>query len=148
MNLTELLVKPEGDLDALFRNSQAGPIPEGNAAGEAIWTTGTVLTRLFARFVHDFAWQGKVFSRHPDGTTTLVNKLGPEGDRSVMAQVYYTESWLDGKKCVVLDYSKSTWWARKIRDEIRLVDPSNRLYLGIVFWGRKRLIDFALHFPA
>lgn len=148
MNLTELLVKPEADLDALFRNSQAGPIPEGNAAGEAIWTTGTVLTRLFARFVHDFAWQGKVFSRGPDGATTLLNKLGPEGDRAVMAKVYYTESWLDGKKCVVLDYSHSTWWARKIRDEIRLVDPSNRLYLGIVFWGRTRLIDFALHFPA
>ena len=65
-----------------------------------------------------------------------------------MAKVYYTESWLDGKKCVVLDYSQSTFWARKIRDEIRLVDPANRLYLGVVFWSKTRLIDFALHFPA
>src|SRR5271165_2343386 len=79
MNLNELLGKPESELDALFRSSQAGPVPDGNAAGEAIWTTGTFITRLFARFVHDFAWQGKVFTRQPDGTTTLLNKLGPEG---------------------------------------------------------------------
>ncbi len=148
MNLNELLGKSEGELDGLFRSNQAGPIPEGNAAGEAIWTTGTFITRLFARFVHDLAWQGKVFSRHPDGTTTLLNKLGPDGTRAVMAKVYFTESWFDGKQCIVLDYSKSTFWARPIRDEIRMVDPANRLYLGIVFWGKKRLIDFALHFPA
>jgi hypothetical protein len=148
MNLNELLGKSESALDDLFRSSEAGPIPEGNAAGEAIWTTGTFLTRTFARFVHDFAWQGKVFSLHSDGTTTLLNKLGPDGTRAVMAKVYYTESWLDGKKCVVLDYSQSTFWARPIRDEIRLVDPSSRLYLGIVYWRKTRLIDFALHFPA
>ncbi|HXQ81348.1 MAG TPA: hypothetical protein VN775_08555 [Opitutaceae bacterium] len=148
MNLNELLGKSESELDALFRNSQAGPIPDGNAAGEAIWTTGTFLTRLFARFVHDFAWQGKVFTRQPDGTTTLLNKLGVDGTRAVMAKVYFTDSWLDGKKCIVLDYSHSTFWARKIRDEIRLVDPANRLYLGVVFWSKTRLIDFALHFPA
>jgi hypothetical protein len=47
----------------------------------------------------------------------------------------------------VLDYSK-TALARKIRDEIRLVDPVNRIYLGIVWWGKKRTIDFALKFPA
>ena len=61
--------------------------------------------------------------------------------------MYYTESWVDGKKCIVLDYSK-TALARKIRDEIRLVDPVNRIYLGIVWWGKKRTIDFALKFPA
>jgi hypothetical protein len=147
MQLNDLLGKSEGELDALFRSSPSGPIPEGNSAGEAIWTTGTFLTRLFARFVHDFAWQGKVFTKDPDGTTTLKNKLGPDGQRAVMAKVYDTVSWIDGKPCIVLDYSSSTFWARPIRDEIRLVDPANRLYLGVVFWRKKRLIDFALHFP-
>ena len=145
MQLNDLLGKSGSERDALFRSSEAGPIPEGNASGEAI---GPLLTRLFARFVHDVAWQGKVFSRHPDGTTTLVNKLGPEGDKDVKADVYYTESWLDGKKCIILDYRHSTRWARKIRDEIRLADPATRLYLGVVFWGKTRLIDFALQFPA
>ncbi len=148
MNLSELLGKSKSDLDTLFLASPAGPIPEGNSAGEAIWSTGSFFTRLFARFVHDFAWQGKVFSKQPDGTTTLLNKLGPDGQRAVEAKVYYTDSWLDQKQCIVLDYSQSTFWARPIRDEIRLVDPANRLYLGVVFWHKTRLVDFALHFPA
>ncbi len=27
------------------------------------------------------------------------------------------------------------------------LDPASRLYLGVVFWGKARLIDFALQFP-
>ena len=41
----------------------------------------------------------------------------------------------------------SSLLARKIRDEIRLVDRNNRLYLGKVWWGKTRLVDFALKFP-
>jgi hypothetical protein len=37
--------------------------------------------------------------------------------------------------------------ARKIRDEIRLIDPANKIYLGKVWWGETRLVDFALKFP-
>jgi hypothetical protein len=148
MQLNDLLGKSQSDLDAMFGASQTGPIPEGNSEGDAIVLAGSFWARLIARFVHDFAWQGKVFTRNPDGATTLLNKLGPDGTRAVMAQVYYTESWFDGKKSIVLDYSKSALLARKIRDEIRLVDPQNRIYLGIVWWGQTRLIDFALKFPA
>ncbi|HEY1763392.1 MAG TPA: hypothetical protein VGF85_00620, partial [Opitutaceae bacterium] len=128
-SLNDLLGKSKADLDALFLAAPAGPIPEGNAQGEAvIWSTSGFFSRLFAHFVDDFAWQGKVFSRHPDGTTTLLNKLGPDGQRAVEAKVYATQSWLDGKPCIVLDYSQSTAWARPIRDEIRLVDPEHHLY--------------------
>src|SRR6185295_14649556 len=38
--------------------------------------------------------------------------------------------------------SKTSLVARKVRDEIREVSPG--LYLGKVYWGKKRLIDFAL----
>jgi hypothetical protein len=147
MQLNDLLGKSRNELDAMFGTNLAGPIPEGNSEGDAIALAGSFWNRLIAHFVHDLAWQGKVFTRNPDGTTTLLNKLGPDGARAIMAQVYYTESWVDGKKCIVLDYSK-TALARKIRDEIRLVDPVNRIYLGIVWWGKKRTIDFALKFPA
>ena len=147
MKLNDLLGKSQIELDAMFGASQPGPIPEGNSQGDAIALAGTFWTRMIARFVHDTAWQGKVFTRNADGTTTLVNKLGPDGAEAIMAKVYYTESWFDSKPCIVLDYSKSMLLARKIRDEIRLVDPASRIYLGIVWWGKTRLIDFALKFP-
>lgn len=147
-SLNDLLGKSKADLDVIFQAAPAGPVPQGNAQGEAvIWGTSGFFSRLFAHFVDDFAWQGKVFTKHPDGTTTLLNKLGPDGKRDVEASVYPTESWLDGKPCIVLDYSHSTAWARPIRDEIRLVDPEHHIYLGIVYWHKTRLVDFALQFP-
>ena len=62
------------------------------------------------------------------------------------AKVYKDTSWFDQKECIVLDYSRTSFVARKIRDEIREVAPG--LYLGIVFWGRAKLINFAVSFPA
>ena len=50
------------------------------------------------------------------------------------------------KECIVLDYSETSLLAHWIRDEIREVAP--RTYLGKVYLGKKRLIDFALEFPA
>ena len=50
------------------------------------------------------------------------------------------------KECIVLDYSEtSLLLAHWIRDEIRAVGPG--VYLGKVYWSKKRLIDFALEFP-
>lgn len=149
MNLNDLLGKTPPALDQIFTSNAPGPIPTGNAEGEAIVWPGTFWTRLIARFVHDLAWQGKVFTPNPDGNgATLENKLTPLGVRAVVARVYFTNSWFDGKPCIVLDYSKTSLLARKIRDEIRLIDPASHLYLGKVWWGKTRLIDFALKFPA
>ena len=131
----------------MFRRSQPGPIPEGVSTGQAIVHPGTLWARLIARFVHDFAWQGKVFTRDPDGQgATLQNRITAASVQAIVARVYLTPSWLDGNPCIVLDYSKTSLLARKIRDEIRLVDAERRLYLGKVWWGKTRLIDFALTF--
>ncbi len=149
MNFSDLLGKTQADLDQIFSAHEPGPIPQGDAAGEAIVWPGTFWTRLIARFVHDLAWQGKIFTPNPDGDgATLVNKLTAVGVEAVVARVYYDASWLDGKKCIVLDYSKTSLIGRKLRDEIRLIEPASRLYLGKVWWGKTRLIDFALTFPA
>jgi hypothetical protein len=43
-----------------------------------------------------------------------------------------------------LDYSDTSIIAQWIRDEIRQIEPG--LYLGKVYWEKKRLIDFALKF--
>jgi hypothetical protein len=147
-SLQSLIGQSQTALDDLFKRSPAGPIPSGRAEGEAIVAPGTLWARLIARFVHDLAWKGKNFTANPDGNgATLENRIGPEGTPLIVARVYYTTSWLDGKECIVLDYSKTSLLAKKIRDEIRLVDPVNQVYLGKVWWGTTRLVDFALDFP-
>src|SRR5262245_34440273 len=146
LTMADLMTMSQKQLDELFFKCPAGPIPEGESSGTAIVWPGTFWSRLVARFVRRVAWQGKVFTNSPDGKdATLQNKIGPASTQLIVARVYYTASWLDGKECIVLDYSKTSLFARKIRDEIREVAPC--LYLGKVWWGKTRLIDFALEFP-
>ena len=148
MTFDDLKRRSQSELDDLFRQSPAGPIPDGDTMGQAIVCPGTFWSRLIARFVHALAWQGKVFTKNPDGPgATLVNKITLAGARLIVARVYYTQSWIDGKECIVLDYSKTSLFARRIRDEIRLIDPARKLYLGKVWWGKTRLVDFALQLP-
>jgi len=148
MTFDDLIGKSQAELDRLFKNSPPGPIPQGDAEGEAIVHPGTFWSRLIARSVHALAWQGKIFTPDPDGQgATLQNKITVAGIHAIVARVYYTTSWLDQQECIVLDYSQTSLLARKIRDEIRLVDPAAKLYLGKVWWGQTRLVDFALKFP-
>lgn len=146
VTVADLMQMSQPDLDALFSGSSPGEIPTGESSGTALICPGTAWVRLISRLVRRVGWQGKVFTRNPDGNdATLQNKVGPTGARLIVARVYYTDSWLDGRKCIVLDYSKTSLFARKIRDEIREVAPG--VYLGKVWWGKTRLIDFALEFP-
>jgi hypothetical protein len=131
----------QAELDTLFTNSAVGKIPDGEAEGTAIVAPGTIFSSNIARFVSHFAWQGKVF----DGKKgVLKNKILPFGLNAILAKVYKGPSWLDGKECIVLDYSDTSIVAQWIRDEIREIEPG--LYLGKVYWDKTRLIDFALKF--
>ena len=94
-----------------------------------------------AKFINLFAWQGKVFDAK---NGVLRNKILPLGLNAIIAKVYKADSWLDGKECIVLDYSDTSLVAHWIRDEIREISPG--VYLGKVYWGKQRLIDFALQF--
>lgn len=136
-----LLGMSQAELDGLFRSSPAGDVPAGEAEGTAIIAPGTEVSDLIAKFVHIFAWKGKVFDA---ATGTLRNIILPNSEKAIIAQVYKQASWLDGADCIVLDYSKTSLVAHWVRDEIRLVAPGT--YLGIVFWERDRLINFALQF--
>jgi hypothetical protein len=124
----QLLRMSQQELDALFTASEAGPIPAGEANGTAIIAPGTVFSPEIAAFVQYFAWQGKVFD---PATGQLKNRIGPFGLNAIIANVYKAPSWLDGKECIVLDYSQTSVVAHWIRDEIRLVQPPG-LYLGLV----------------
>jgi len=139
----QFLHMSDDQLDDLFRKSPAGEIPEGEGEGTAIIKPGSDVSDDIARFVHLFTWKGKVFD---PASGTLKNKILPLGHKAIIAKVYKDKSWFDEKPCIVLDYSKTSLVAKWIRDEIREVAPG--IYLGIVYWGKKKLIHFALKFPA
>src|SRR3954466_257918 len=137
-------LKMSGDqLDEIFRNSQAGNIPVGEGEGVAIIAPATPISDEIAWCVNVFTWKGKVFDPVKG---ELRNKILPLGHKAIVAKVYKDKSWFDGKVCIVLDYSKTSLIAKWIRDESREVAPG--IYLGIVFWGKKKLIHFALQFPS
>jgi len=140
-DVPQLLTLSQAQLDDLFRASPPGEIPDGEAKGTAIVAPGTTYSEEIAEFVNHFAWQGKTFD---SGKGVLRNRILPLGLNAIIAKVYKGPSWLDGKECIVLDYSDTSLLARWIRDEIRQIGPG--MYLGKVYWDKKRLIDFALRF--
>ncbi len=136
-----LLAMSQKELDDLFTKSPVGDIPDGEAQGTAIIAPGSKYSSDLATIVSHFAWQGKTF----DGKKGLLkNRILPFGFNAILARVYKGPSWLDGKECIVLDYSDTSLVAQWIRDEIRQIEPG--LYLGKVYWNQKRLMDFALKF--
>ena len=140
-DVAKLLTMSQSELDTLFTESPVGSIPDGEAEGTAIVAPGTTFSPNLAQFINLFAWQGKVFDAKKG---VLKNKILPFGLNAIIAKVYKGSSWLDGKECIVLDYSDTSFVAQWIRDEIRQIEP--KLYLGKVYWDKKRLIDFALKF--
>ena len=140
-DVQQLLDMSQQQLDDLFRASPPGELPDGEAEGTAIIAPGTRYSESIAKIINFFGWQGKVF----DGSKGLLkNKVSMFGVQAIVAKVYLGESWLDNKPCIVLDYSDTSIVAQWIRDEIRLIGPG--LYLGKVYWGKERLIDFCLKF--
>jgi hypothetical protein len=140
-DVQQLLNLSQAQLDELFTSSPPGDIPNGEAKGTAIIAPGTTYSADIAELIDHFGWQGKVFDAKRG---TLKNRILAVGLKAVIAKVYKGPSWLDGKECIVLDYSETSLIAHRIRDEIRLIAPSR--YLGVVYLDKKRLINFALQF--
>jgi len=140
-DVPKLLAMTQQELDDLFKASPPGDIPNGEAKGTAIVASGTKYSENIAQFINHFGWQGKVFDARKG---LLKNRILAFGVEAIIARVYKGPSWLDGKECIVLDYSDTSMVAHWIRDEIRLIGPG--FYLGKVYWGKDRLIDFCLQF--
>jgi hypothetical protein len=143
VDAAQMLEMSGKQLDDLFRQHEAGEIPTGEARGTVLIRLGRTISHMVSTIAHRIAWKGKVFD--PD-RGELRNEVSPLGLRAIRAKVYKAQSWFDGKECIVLDYSTTSFVARKIRDEIREVSPG--VFLGIVFWGRTKLINFTLTFPS
>ena len=143
VTVPEMLKMSQAQLDDLFTQSPVGEIPSGEAKGTAIIAPGTTYTHDIANFINHFAWQGKVFDPSKGNLAKQDFAFWTQRDHRQSLQGLE----LDGQKeCIVLDYSETSLVAHWIRDEIREVAP--RIYLGKVYLGKKRLIDFALEFPA
>ena len=140
-DVAQLLAMTQTQLDELFRASPPGDIPDGPAKGTAIIAPGTKYSERIADLINHFGWQGKVFDAQKG---VLKNKILFFGLEAILARVYKDKSWFDGEECIVLDYSETSLLAHYIRDEIRLIGPG--FYLGKVYWGKERLIDFCLQF--
>jgi hypothetical protein len=137
------LSKSVEELDEIYSNAEPGDIPNGDTHGTAI-LAGSIFSKLVAFLVGLYAWQGKVFDLFcPRGDAgVLVNKITSFSLTFIVAKVYRDKSWLDGKDTIVIDYSTTSFFAKLIRDEIREIEPG--VYLGKVWWRKKRILDFAL----
>lgn len=131
-------------LDDIYKESSVSSIPMGDTKGTAIMA-GSMFSKIIALLAKLFFWQGKVFDMFPPDYEkgVLVNKITPFSLTFIVAKVYKDKSWMDGKETIVIDYSKTSFFAKKIRDEIREVEPG--IYLGKVWWGKTRILDFALN---
>ena len=143
LSADQLLRKSAAELDALFTSSPPGPIPEGEGTGTAIVCSGSIWARFFAWFARCFLWQGKIFD--PLGHC-LRNRITVFSLTAIKADVSASQSWLDGRDCILIDYSRTSLIACFVRDEIRLVAPG--LYLGQVYLGKKRkpVLKFSISF--
>jgi len=130
----------QDELDALFARSPAGPIPSGDAKGTAILDPGSAHARGLADAARGL-WQGKTFNAQ---SKTLRNQITPFGISAIEADVYEGPSLMDGKPCIVIDYSKRSKVAEDIRDEIRLIAPETATYLGRIYTNNQYSGYFAL----
>ena len=129
-------------LHDMFANAPAGDVPVGTGRGQALIATGSRAARPLLAAVRYIAWRGKEFD---DCSSTLLNILTPFSLRAVKADVYVDASRLDGRPCIVLDYSKTSRVAGWVRDEIRQVAPG--LYVGVVYVRSRRApLMFSLEF--
>jgi hypothetical protein len=111
--------------------------------GTAI-VAGSPGAKFLAGLARMFAWQGKVFDIFAPAASAgvLVNKITFLSLTFVVAKVYRAPSWMDGKETIVIDYSRTSFFFKPVRDEIREVETG--IYLGKVWWGKTRVLDFAL----
>lgn len=141
IQMMDLMKMSQAELDELYKNSPIGSIPDGDGKGTALVAAGSGLGKILSSIIKLLIWQGKVFYREQD---FLLNKITPFKLKAIKAQVYRGDSWLCGGESTILDYSKTSFVAQKIRDEIREVAPG--IYLGNAYWGKTRLLSFILEF--
>jgi hypothetical protein len=131
----------ECELEHLFAQAAAGPLPVGFGRGQVLLRVNTRLPRLKAG-MSNALWKGKVFRDDGSFTNQWV------GVQAIESTAGYGVSWYDGKPCIVMEYPLDAPIFGKNRDELRQIGPN--LYL-CRFYERcpcpKFLGFFVLQFP-
>lgn len=137
----ELTQLSQAELDDLYKHSPVGEIPNGDSQGTAMIIPGSLFSKILIPIIKLLIWQGKVFHRDQ---AYLLNKVSLFRFHLIKAEIYRGTSWVDQGEAIILDYSKTSFVAQKIRDEIREVAPG--VYLGQAYWGNTRVLNFVLKF--
>ncbi|MBX9653502.1 hypothetical protein K2Y11_07760 [bacterium] len=112
------------ELEALYRTLPAADLTGGYYEGTVLWGKKDCAREIKAE-VTSFVWKGKWI--YPE-QATMLNQVGHK--QIVPATIYSGTSYIDGGASLIFDYSCSTKFARKARDEVRQICPG--LYLGIM----------------
>jgi hypothetical protein len=143
VTVPEMLKMSQAQLDDLFTQSPVGEIPSGQAKGTAIVAPGTTYTQDIANFINHFAWQEKIF----DLTKGILrNKILPFGLNAIIARLYKGPSWSDNKSASFSISRRRRCW--HIGSATKFATSRHTFISAKFSWGKKRLIDFALEFPA
>ena len=138
--LESLLKLNQKELDALYSaQTSPGTVPHGDTKGTAVFVPGTGFGKLLQAIARIFFWSGKRFATDQ---ASLVNIITIFHIPAIKAKVYPGNSWLDGNPSTFIDYSKTSFVAKMVHDEIREVAPG--LFLGKVYLWKKKTIDFIL----
>ncbi|MFO0960667.1 MAG: hypothetical protein U0800_25065 [Isosphaeraceae bacterium] len=125
MTLDDLVRMPPAELDRLYEGAGPGAMLSGSVRGKAIVWAGSPMAGT-ASTASRVVWQGKTFA--PEGTSATNRFFGLPMIRGEVAE---GPSWRDGGPSVIIDYSRTSWIYRNVRDEIREVEPG--LYLGLMY---------------
>jgi hypothetical protein len=121
----QLIRMDPASLDQLYQQSAPTALPPGPIRGRVIPYPGTKLAVPSSK-VARVIWQGKIIGPNGD---TIVNRFF--GVRMIRGNVYFAESWMDGRPSLIIDYRETSRLYAKYRDEIRQVSPG--LYLGVMY---------------
>lgn len=157
--LDDLKNKSADELYSLFRTgSGEGEIPLGHASGfPVLMAEASTLNTLAGKL-----WGGKEFKKEtaPSGgeIVTLKSFVGPMtaarakvvSGRISDVRPTLLDSTVDDKTSIVLNYGDADMGTvtpfNKIVDEIRLINPEKKLYLGRAFMADSFVCYFALQF--
>lgn len=124
-SLDDLVRLCPAELEALYRASPPPAIPCGKVTGRPVIRPGSAIA-VPASKLGRAAWQGKVFD---PANGRAVNRFF--GVRMIRGELYYAESWHDGRPALILDYGRTSRVYGRYRDELREVAPG--LLLGLMY---------------
>ncbi|MEW6203176.1 MAG: hypothetical protein AB1546_14450 [bacterium] len=157
LNGDELLELSIAQLDEIFTGAEAPGCEEMGGRYRCLWLSGEVdgylpkpLKKLRAMIAgsRSFPWKGmEIEKRFDESDITGTNLLFDmdKGVRMFHFDARIEPSEFDGKDCLAFDYDteKNILPFRKLRDEVRKVNPT--LYLGrgnLMLGGKARLIAY------